>query len=82
MAEHDLKLFVLGYCPYCRKVTTFLERRGLEVPTVDIDTDPKAEAELISVGGKRQCPCLFIDGQPLYESSDIIAWAKANLLEA
>lgn len=82
MASHDLKLFILGYCPYCHKVTSFMERRGIEVPTVDITTDTEAEAELISVGGKRQCPCLLIDGTPLYESSDIIAWMKENLLES
>ncbi|MBS4843870.1 MAG: glutathione S-transferase domain-containing protein, partial [Collinsella sp.] len=35
---------------------------------------------LIAVGGKRQVPCLFIDGKPLYESSDIIAWVQENLL--
>ena len=29
-------------------------------------------------GGKRQVPCLFIDGKPLYESSDIIAWFEQN----
>lgn len=28
--------------------------------------------------GKRQVPCLFIDGKPLYESSDIIAWFEQN----
>lgn len=30
------------------------------------------------MGGKRQVPCLFIDGKPLYESSDIIAWFEQN----
>lgn len=29
-------------------------------------------------GGKHQVPCLFIDGKPLYESSDIIAWFEQN----
>ncbi|WP_373454247.1 glutathione S-transferase N-terminal domain-containing protein [Halanaerobium congolense] len=29
---------------------------------------------------KRQVPCLFIDGEPLYESSDIINWLKSNLI--
>ena len=33
---------------------------------------------LMEVGGKRQVPCLFIDGAPLYESSDIIDWLRAN----
>ena len=38
-----------------------------------------ANAELIERGGKRQVPCLFIDGKALYESSDINAWLETNL---
>ena len=33
---------------------------------------------LIRDGGKLQVPCLFIDGKPLYESDDIVAWLRAN----
>lgn len=78
MAAHDLKLFVMGYCPYCHKVQDFMKEAGISIPVVDITQDADAEAELVRVGGKRQCPCLFIDGEPLYESSDIIAWLRAN----
>jgi glutaredoxin len=31
------------------------------------------------VGGKHQVPCLFIDGDPMYESDDIVAWMKREL---
>ena len=31
---------------------------------------------LVSVGGKQQVPCLFIDGAPLYESGDIVEWLE------
>ena len=44
----------------------------------NISDDEEAEATLISVGGKRQVPCLLIDGEPLYESGDIVAWLDAN----
>ena len=49
-------------------------------PERNISTDSDAEQTLIAVGGKRQVPCLFIDGEPLYESSDIITWVQKNLL--
>ena len=52
----------------------------MTIPERNISTDPDAEQALIAVGGKRQVPCLFIDGKPLYESSDIIAWVQENLL--
>ena len=53
---------------------------GVTIPERNISTDSDAEQTLIAVGGKRQVPCLFIDGAPLYESSDIIAWVQENLL--
>lgn len=79
-ASHDLELYVMNGCPFCIKVKTFLARNGIEIAERNISTDPDAEHTLIEVGGKRQAPCLFIDGKPLYESDDIIAWARRSIL--
>ena len=79
---YDLVLYYYPTCPYCRKVTKFIDRNDLDqVKLKNINQDQKAESELIEVGGKRQVPCLFIDGEPLYESNDIINWLKTNLIE-
>ena len=76
-----LELFKRDTCPYCVKVQRFIEGRGLgsAVEQLDITASEQARARLVEVGGKQQVPCLFIDGQPLYESSDIIAWLDKNL---
>lgn len=75
-----LKLFVMENCPFCKKVIGVVNRLDIEdkMEIVDINTDKEAEEELIEVGGMRQVPCLFIDGEPMYESSDIIAFLKEN----
>lgn len=54
---------------------------AIEIPLSDITSNLEAAEKLIEVGGKRQVPCLFIDGKPLYESDDIIAWLNKNLLQ-
>lgn len=74
----DLTLYIMGYCPYCHKVLNFMEGAGISIPVVDITKDKEAEVTLVAVGGKRQCPCLFIGDEPLYESDDIIAWLREN----
>lgn len=79
-ANRELELFTKPTCPYCIKVMSFMEENGITVPLRDIEADEEAAKTLISVGGKRQVPCLFIDGQPLYESDNIIAWLRANEL--
>lgn len=78
--NHELELYVMTGCPYCMKVKRFLADNGVTIPERNTLTDAEAEQALITVGGKRQVPCLFIDGKPLYESSDIIAWVQENLL--
>ena len=35
--------------------------------------------DLVRIGGNRQCPCLLIDGAPMYESDDIIDYLAGRL---
>lgn len=74
-----LDLYMFDTCPFCRRVIREIEseNRG-DVVMHDIHKNDADRAELIRVGGKEQVPCLFIDGKPLYESDDIIAWLKSH----
>lgn len=76
--EKELVLFFKPTCPYCRKVLAFIEEDGIELPLRDIASDEDARQTLVEVGGKQQVPCLFIGGEPLYESDDIIQYLKDN----
>lgn len=77
---HELELFMKPTCPYCIKVMNFMSENNIAIPLQDIVADESAAETLIAVGGKRQVPCLFIDGKPLYESGDIIEWLRNNAL--
>jgi len=77
--EHNLVLYYRPTCPYCVRVIDYLKRhKEIKVQLKNISSDAKARKELIEIGGKQQVPCLFIDGVPLYESRDIIAWLSEN----
>ena len=74
-----LELYKMDSCPYCRRVMRYIEAEGRnDITYRDISLSEDAEQTLIRVGGKRQVPCLFIDGKPMYESLDIIDWLKAH----
>ena len=77
---HELELFMKPTCPYCIKVMNFMSENNITIPLRDIVADESAAETLLTVGGKRQVPCLFIDGKPLYESGDIIEWLRDNAL--
>lgn len=79
MTSETYELYIMPSCPYCHKVLNFLSKHGIEMPIRDITADPQAAETLVRVGGKRQAPCLFIDGKPLYESSDIVDYLAEHL---
>lgn len=74
----DYILYVGTICPFCKKVENFLNEENIELEIVNIEKDRDAMQKLIEEGGKRQVPCLYHDGEYLYESDDIIEFLKAN----
>ena len=78
-----LDLYMFDTCPYCRRVLNEIEASGrTDVELHNIHKNTEDRKTLIEVGGMEQVPCLFIDGKPLYESMDIIAWLQAHSQEA
>ena len=77
-----LELFYKDSCPFCQKVFRFIDKHELKdkIELLDIVKDEDAKKRLVDEGGMNQVPCLFIDGKPMYESSDIIVFLKSELL--
>ena len=74
-----LELYKKDSCPYCQRVMRFISSSGrTDIVYRDIVQSDEAAEKLVSIGGKRQVPCLFIDGKPLYESLDIIKWLEEH----
>lgn len=74
-----LDLYKFDTCPYCRRVMNAIRQSGRNDITLhDIHQNQDDLDYLIEHGGKSQVPCLFIDGQALYESADIIAWLEEH----
>ena len=75
----NLELFVSYRCPFCRKVLAYMRQAGIEIPLRDVDLDPTSRPELTERGGKMQVPCLFINGDAMYESEEIVTWLCDNV---
>ena len=76
MASFDnMYLYVKPGCPFCIKVDRFLESVGMEIEHRSVLEGSNAD-DLRALGGKVQPPCLVVDGKPMYESDDIIAYLK------
>ena len=83
-SENDFELYFKPDCPYCLKVLNFFsENKIIKFPsynTEDKTCGAENRRKLEEIGGKVQVPCMVIDGKAMYESVDIIEYAKANLL--
>ncbi|WP_100066117.1 glutaredoxin family protein [Miniphocaeibacter massiliensis] len=79
----ELELFISNTCPYCQKVYRFIDKYNLndKIKFTNINQSAEDKARLVEVGGMNQVPCLFIDDKPMYESSDIIAYLKENIVK-
>ena len=79
-----LELIHKWACPYSARVRDFIEERGLKdrITFMEIGETEGASDRLTQLTGKTQVPCLVVDGKPILESKDIIAWLDRNLANA
>lgn len=75
-----LKLYTYQACPYCAKVRTAFTDMKIPFEEIDAERGTAGSEELVRLGGKQQVPFLVDEesGVQLYESSDIIAYAREN----
>jgi glutaredoxin len=56
-----------------------ITKNNIKVNYKDIYEDTNNMQKLMYITGRKTVPCLFIDGDPMHESSDIVAWLEKNL---
>ena len=75
MSKHnDLHLYYFDSCRYCQTVLQWLSEHNLDIPKTNTMEDMEAFNHLYTTTGRAQVPCLFIDGNPMHESDDIVEW--------
>lgn len=75
-----MKLYYFDSCRFCQRVLSTIDELGIreEFEFLDILENPEFGEELEKLNGTRQVPCLIVDGKPMLESMDIIAFLKKN----
>lgn len=79
-AVTGLVLYGRPSCPYCARVDRVIEELDIEDKITRRSTThgTKWRADLQNRTGSTQVPCLFIDGEVMFESADIIDWMRSN----
>ncbi len=73
-----LELYKYDSCPFCQRVMQVIDSENIMVEMKDIMSNVENLQKLTGDTGRRTVPCLYIDGKPMFESSDIISWLQEN----
>lgn len=76
---HNLELYYSPRCFFCKGVLRVVEEHKLKVTMWDTDENSDCVDKLLADTGRQTVPCLYIDGKPMHESSEIIEWLESNL---
>jgi glutaredoxin 3 len=78
----EIIMYSTGWCPYCVRARTLLERKGLPFREVKIDEDPaERDAMLARSGGRRTVPQIFVGDHHVGGFDDLYALEKAGKLD-
>lgn len=78
MSQQNLALYFFTSCPFCQIVLRKIDTLSLEVAMCDVSASQEHLNKLVSDTGRQTVPCLYIDGKPMFESSDICDWLEQN----
>ena len=78
-----VELYTTMWCPYCARARTLLRRKGVAFVDIDIDEEPSRRAEMIRrARGRTSVPQIFIDGEHIGGSDELVALERSGELEA
>ena len=82
MAVPDVTMYATSWCPYCSRARSLLERKGVTLHEIDIESAPEKRAEMQTRSGRRTVPQIFIGGQHVGGCDDLHALDAAGKLDA
>ena len=79
----EVELYTTMFCPYCARARALLERKGVAYADIDILAEPVRRGEMIRrAGGRATVPQIFINGEHIGGSDELVALDRAGELDA
>jgi glutaredoxin 3 len=75
-------MYTTGWCPYCSRARSLLERKGVSFEEIDVESAPEKRAEMQSRSGRRSVPQIFIGDHHVGGCDDLHALEEAGKLDA
>ena len=79
----EVELYTTPFCPYCTRARALLDRKGIVFTDIDITEEPGRRTEMIRrAGGRTSVPQIFIDGEHIGGSDELVSLDRAGELDA
>ncbi len=78
-----IEIYSTMFCPYCARARSLLQRKGVAFTDIDVDAEPARRDEMVKrAGGRYTVPQIFIDGEHIGGSDDLMVLESAGKLDA
>lgn len=78
----QVEMYTTMWCPYCARARALLGKKGVDYTEIDIMEQPGRREEMVRrAGGRISVPQIFIDGEHIGGSDDMVALDRAGRLD-
>jgi glutaredoxin 3 len=78
-----VEIYSTLFCPYCARAKALLEKKGIAFENIDVIEQPGRREEMLKrAGGLTSVPQIFIDGEHIGGSDELVALDRAGKLDA
>lgn len=75
-------LYLTPTCPFCHRAKLLLDKKGIPYQEIDVSADRKKRSEMEERSGGHTVPQIFIGGEPIGGSDQLVALEEAGELDA
>ena len=77
-----VELYTTMFCPYCARARSLLHKKGVNFIDIDVMGDDEKREEMIArANGRYTVPQIFIDGQQIGGSDELVALDREGKLD-
>ena len=78
-----VEIYSTLFCGYCARAKGLLQKKGVAYTNFDIIEEPERREEMVRrSGGRQTVPQIFIDGEHIGGSDELVALDRSGALDA
>jgi glutaredoxin 3 len=77
-----VEIYTREFCGYCARALALLDQKGVDFEEIPAGMDPEKKREMMQrSGGRNTFPQIFVDGQHIGGSDDMMALEREGKLD-